>query len=85
MKLEQSQAEGMSVFAEAGSSEGPGCVQALAVKLLLGPALAAMTSADSTGKDAILRSLLPTLGRTAGTLGGQLGKCALQAIWEQCR
>ena len=73
------------MFSGAGGSKGPGCVQALAVKHLLGPALAAMTSADSTDKDAILRSLLPTLGRTAGSLGGQLGKCALQAIWEQCR
>ena len=75
----------MNVFVGDGSSEGPGYVQALAIKLLLGPALAAVSSADSTDKDTILRSLLPTLGRTAGSLGGQLGKCALQAIWEQCR
>lgn len=65
--------------------QGADYVQALAVKLLLRRALAATIAEDTTLKAVVMQSLLPALGRTASSLGGHLGECALQAMWEQCR
>ena len=74
-----------SACAEGCSSRGPDHTTALALNLLLRRALTAMTSADDAVKETVLRFLMPVLGRTAGYLSGNLGECALQAIWEQCR
>ena len=79
MQLGQGQA------APQGTALGAEQVRSLAVRLLMRPALACTCSEDSGLRDAMVRSLLPVLGRTAGSLGGSIGKHALQAIWEQCR
>ena len=68
-----------------GTSMGAEQVRILAVRVMMRPALACISSEDSGIRDAMVRGLLPVLGRTAGSLGGNIGKHALQAIWEQCR
>ena len=79
VQLEQGQA------APQGTSMGAEQVKALAVKLTMRPALACTSSEDSGLRDAMVRSLLPVVVKTAGSLGGSIGTYALQALWEQCR